>query len=161
MVEMRLKRRLPAPKFKEKMTVPKYDFQCPSCNKIEKDVYIAATEINDNSDWNKRVCSSCNKIMEVAINMVPQFIIKGWSPDRSRRAVKRFDEDYSIMEEGFTSTAEMQESREIAKEEEKKRDLEAGSLSGARGKSQTPEEAARVKKKAADRAKQARKQRGM
>ena len=141
--------------------MPRYDFQCNTCNKVHKDVFVSADLVNEDENWNKQPCPDCNNVMEVFIGQIPEFFIKGWSPDRARRAVKRFDEDYSIMEEGFTSTAEMQESREIAKEEEKRLDKEAGSLSGARGKSQTPEEATRAKKKAADRAKQARKQRGL
>jgi hypothetical protein len=140
--------------------MPRYDFKCTKCEQIEQDVFISADVINKNSNWNKHSCPACNNPSEVCLLVAPQFFIKGWSPDRSRRAVKRFDQDYSIMEEGFSSTAEVQESQAIAKEEEKRLGLDAGSLSGVSAKAATPEEATSKKKKAADRAKQARKQRG-
>lgn len=140
--------------------MPKYDFQCQTCGKVEESVYIPVEEVNKNKKWNERTCQSCNNLSKVVITPA-EFIIKGWSPDRARRAVKRFDEDYTMLGKGFESSSEMRESMDIAKEEEKRLGKEPGELSGTATKATTEEGVKKAKKRAAEKVKAARKQRGM
>ena len=139
--------------------MPRYDFICSSCHYEQTDVFIKAEELKKKV-WQPK-CDNCQQIMEVVFKKAPGVIWKGEAPPgQQSKNARAADKAMEIFEEGFTSQQELQESMEMAKEEEKKREKPEGLLTTGVKNPTTKEDAEKVRKRASDKAKASRKARG-
>jgi hypothetical protein len=110
--------------------MPSYLFKCDGCNKSEI-IYLEAEFVNNNRNWNKRKCETCNDFMHIAFDpdAIPNFQFKGEAPlgiqSKQAREARKCQ---AIAEEGFSSKMELEEGMGQAADEEKKRNLTPGTL---------------------------------
>lgn len=142
--------------------MPTYDFKCDCGYEEEKFIQLSfdGKPVKVTNELNKKLevnCPKCKKLMYQVFNPYMGVHWKGEAPlgmqSKNRREA---DKTLAIYREGFTCQSEIKESMDMAKEEEKKRGLTAGSLVGNRN-SLTKEE---QKKKSTEKIAASRKKRG-
>ena len=112
--------------------MPRYTFECTGCAKREIKT-ISADIVNNNKDWNKVKCPNCLCTMDLVfdVDAIPNFIFKGVPPFGKEVQLKReAKKATAVFDEGFTSSMEIEEGEGLAKDEEKKRGMTPGTLTG-------------------------------
>lgn len=134
--------------------MPKYMFYCPECDYyVEK--FVAFKDIKLTEEI-KSTCQACNKSMTrdytgefsthsfcIEVGVLKPLEIGSHAEDwKKKRAA---DTQVAIADEGFRSTSELKEARDIATEEEKKRGKVPGSILGNVQAPRTKEEKEKVR----------------